>query len=135
MLRVYGICERCKLLVELTLSEGILEHEASVDVKLVLTHKPKFGCGGRIKPIVVNEVRDESARTMLPLELWQMLYEEGMSLRELGKLTNSSSTKIRGLLAQSNYVETYGCRRRGRPRKSDRMEVRNEKQNIANTAS
>ena len=135
MLRVYGICERCKLLVELTLSEGILEHEASVDVKLVLTHKPKFGCGGRIKPVVVNEVRDEAARTMLPLELWQMLYEEGMSLRELAKLANVSHEKIRRLLAKSDHIETFGCRRRGRPRKSDRMEVRNEKQNITNTAS
>lgn len=135
MLRVYGICERCKLLVELTLSDVILEHEASVDVKLVLTHKPKFGCGGRIKPVVVNEVRDESVRTVLPLELWQMLYQDGMSLRELGKLANVSYEKIRRLLANSDHIETFGYRRRGRPRKSNRMGVRNEEQNTTNAAS
>lgn len=138
MLYVFGVCERCKEPIELRLNYVTLDKNADTTARLVLYHKPdainKTVCGGRVRIVTVSEVDDEDMRTVLPLELWQMLYEEGTSLRGIAGMFNTTQTKIRReLTARRHKIQVMPLRRVGRPSKSSRMEVQSE--NIIKTTS
>lgn len=128
MVYILGKCERCKELFEMKLNDITIDKDADVTTKLELYHKPKpinnTVCGGRIRILSVSEIRDEDVRTILPLELWQMLYEEGMSLRGIADMFNTTQTKIRyELTARRHKIQVMPLRPQGRPRKNKLMEV------------
>lgn len=131
MLYVFGICERCKEPLELKLKFAAMDKSADISMRLVLLHRPQpigsaYACGGHIKVVSTSEVEDDVARTILPLELWQILYEEGMSLRDIAHRFNVTQTKIRYELvvkARRHKIQVMPLRRVGRPSKSSRMEV------------
>jgi hypothetical protein len=135
MVYVFGICERCKESLEVRLKYLQISKAADITTSLVLIHKPKAvgcapACGGRIRVISVSEVRDDEVlRTIMPAELWSMLYDTGMSLRDLAALMGSNHMKVKRMLVGL----AHSLRRRGRPRKSNRMEAQNE--NIVKTIS
>jgi hypothetical protein len=129
VLYVFGICERCKEPLELRLKYVKVDKSADVTTRLVLYHRPKSigsacACGGRIRIASVTKIEDVDARTVLPLELWQMLYEEGMSLRGIASAFNTVPQKVRSeLTARRHKIQVVPLRPVGRPRKSTRMEV------------
>lgn len=118
MLYIFGVCERCKEPIELKVSYIAIEKDADVSVRLALIHKPnsinKTICGGRIHVLTVTETQDEDIRTVLPIELLQALYEEGMSLRELACLATTNHMSIKRMLSSSTAM-----RRVGRPSKRE----------------
>jgi hypothetical protein len=129
MLYVFGICERCKEPLELRLKYVEVDKSADVTTQLVLYHRPKpigsaCACGGRIRIASVTKIEDADARTVLPLELWQMLYEEGMSLRDIATVFNTNWMKVRRELvekARRHKIQVVPLRHVGRPSKSKRM--------------
>jgi hypothetical protein len=127
MLYVFGICERCKEPLELRLKYIEVDKSADVTTQLILYHRPKpigsaCACGGRIRIASVTKIEDVDARTVLPLELWQMLYEEGMSLRGIASAFKTTATKIRYEFVQKprrHKIQVVSLRPVGRPKKSN----------------
>jgi len=131
MLYMFGVCERCKEIIEVKLDYVALEKNADISVQFAVYHKPitinGTVCGGRVRIVSVSEIQEKDTRTVLPLELWQMLYEEGVSLRGIANTFNTTSTKIRReLTARRHKIQVMPLRRVGRPSKSSRMEVQSE---------
>jgi hypothetical protein len=106
MLCVFGICERCKEAIELKLNYVALEKNADVDVHFSLCHKPqpinKTVCGGRVRIVSVSEINSEDIRTILPIELWQALYEEGMTYESIADVFKTTLSKVWYELIQKN---------------------------------
>jgi len=140
MLYILGKCERCKESFELKLNDIAVDKNADITMKLILYHRPKpigsaCACGGRVRAIYVSEVHDDGVRTLLPLELWQMLYEEGMSLHGIADVFNTSPSRVRySLVGRGKHkISVVNMRPVGRPRKTKRTEVQSEEQSIIKT--
>ncbi len=122
MLYIVGVCERCKEIVEVKLDYVALEKNADVSVQFALYHKPRpinrTVCGGRVRIVSVSDVTSDETRTMLPLELWQAMYEQGASIRVIAAAFTTSYRKVHRELFEKHHSVCV-VRRQGRPSDAD----------------